>query len=91
MLKLTLKRGDAVHLVLADGTNGIIEARSRCELGLHLPENIKVTREKSAFTPQELITPNQKKKLTIASIAIHQTPEDHNAAMATGSNSALRI
>lgn len=25
MLKLTLKRGDAVHLVLADGTNGIIE------------------------------------------------------------------
>ena len=29
-------------------------------LGLHLPENIKVTREKSAFTPQELITPNQK-------------------------------
>lgn len=59
MLKLTLKRGDAV-LVLADGTNGIIEARSRCELGLHLPENIKVTREKSAFTPQELITPNQK-------------------------------
>lgn len=31
MLKLTLKRGDAVHLVLADGTNGIIEARSRCE------------------------------------------------------------
>ncbi|MXS61940.1 hypothetical protein GTI59_10060 [Escherichia coli] len=60
MLKLTLKRGDAVHLVLADGTNGIIGARSRCELGLHLPENIKVTREKSAFTPQELITPNQK-------------------------------
>lgn len=23
--------------------------------------------------------------------AVHQTPEDHNAAMATGSNSALRI
>ncbi|EEZ4393226.1 hypothetical protein E9K75_003986 [Escherichia coli] len=60
MLKLTLKRGDAVHLVLADSTNGIIEARSRCELGLHLPENIKVTREKSAFPPPELITPNQK-------------------------------
>lgn len=53
MLKLTLKRGDAVHLVLADGTNGIIEARSRCELGLHLPENIKVTREKSAFPPNQ--------------------------------------
>ncbi|AGR58151.1 TPA: hypothetical protein PP061_002018 [Salmonella bongori] len=60
MLKLSLKRGDAVHIVFADGSNGIIEARSRCELGMHLPKNVKVTREKSAFLPENLIKRNQK-------------------------------
>ncbi|EAM8673178.1 hypothetical protein E1B77_20605 [Salmonella enterica subsp. enterica] len=60
MLKLTLKRGDAVHLVLADGTNGIIKALGRCELGMYLPESVKITRQKHAFTPQNLIKPNQK-------------------------------
>lgn len=60
MLKLTLQRGDAVHIVLPDGTNGIIEARSRSEIGLHLPEAVKVTREKGAFTNKNLIKRNQK-------------------------------
>ncbi|HGT9291792.1 TPA: hypothetical protein ACM21U_004514 [Enterobacter kobei] len=60
MLKLTLKRGDAVHVVFPDGTNGIIEARSRSELGLHLPVNVKVTREKAAFLDGKLIKRNQK-------------------------------
>lgn len=59
MLKLTLKRGDSVHVVFPDGTNGIIEARSRSELGLHLPENVKVTREKGAFLKDNLIKRNQ--------------------------------
>lgn len=59
MLKLTLKRGDAVHVVFPDGTNGVIEARSRSELGLHLPENVKVTREKGAFLKDNLIKRNQ--------------------------------
>ncbi len=33
MLRLSLKKGDAVHIVLPDGTNAIIEALARCELG----------------------------------------------------------
>lgn len=60
MLKLTLKRGDAIHVVLPDGSNGLIEARSRCELWVHLPDNVKVTREKGAFLPENLIKRNQK-------------------------------
>ncbi|SMG60201.1 MULTISPECIES: hypothetical protein [unclassified Cedecea] len=60
MLNLTLKRGDAIHVVLPDGRNGVIEARSRCELGIHLPENVKVTRQKGAFPSQNLIKHNQK-------------------------------
>lgn len=61
MLKITLMRGDAMHIVLPDGTNGIIEARSRCELGVHLPKEVKVTREKGFRPPAEnLITHNQK-------------------------------
>lgn len=60
MLKLSLKRGDAVHVVFSDGSNGIIEARSRCELGMHLPKSVKVTREKGAFLPANLIKRNQK-------------------------------
>lgn len=60
MLKLTLKRGDAIHVVLPDGSNGLIEARSRCELGIHMPDSVKVTREKGAFLPENLIKRNQK-------------------------------
>lgn len=61
MLRLSLKKGDAVHVVLPDGTNAIIEARARCELGMHFPRNIKITREDSAFRPkQNLIKHNQK-------------------------------
>ena len=52
MLKLTLKRGDAVHLVLADGTNGIIEARSRCELGLHLQKTLR-SRGRNRHSPHQ--------------------------------------
>ena len=59
MLKLTLKRGDAIHVVLPDGSNGLIEARSRCELGVHLPDGVKITREKGAFIPENLIKRNQ--------------------------------
>lgn len=60
MLRLSLKRGDAIHVVLPDGSNGIIEARSRCDLGLHLPDSVKVTRQKGAFLPENLIKRNQK-------------------------------
>ncbi|HFZ1111785.1 hypothetical protein [Citrobacter koseri] len=60
MLKLSLKRGDAVHVIFSDGSNGIIEARSRCELGMHLPSTVKVTREKGAFISENLIKRNQK-------------------------------
>lgn len=61
MLKLSLRRGDAVHVILPDGTNGIIEALSRCELGMHMPPAVKLTREKAAFSPPpNLITRNQK-------------------------------
>ncbi|MGK0735972.1 hypothetical protein ACSFCT_04145 [Yokenella regensburgei] len=60
MLRLSLKRGDAIHVVLPDGSNGIIEARSRCDLGLHLPDAVKVTRQKGAFLPENLIKRNQK-------------------------------
>ena len=55
MLRLSLKKGDAVHIVLPDGTNAIIEALARCELGMHFP------REDGAFQPkQNLIKHNQK-------------------------------
>jgi len=60
MLKLTLKRGDAVHVVLPDGTNGIIEARSRSEIWMHMPTSIKLTRQPGAFLPENLIKRNQK-------------------------------
>ncbi|EPY1562897.1 hypothetical protein ACW9S2_005609 [Klebsiella michiganensis] len=61
MLKLTLKRGDAIHIVFPDGTNGIIEACSRCEFSFHFPRNVKNTRENGAFrNTQNLIKPNQK-------------------------------
>lgn len=60
MLKLTLKPGDGLHVVLPDGTNGIIEARSRSELWMHLPATIKITRQPGAFRPENLIKRNQK-------------------------------
>ncbi|EMO5814754.1 MULTISPECIES: hypothetical protein [Klebsiella/Raoultella group] len=61
MLKLSLKQGDAVHVVLPDGTNAIIEAFARSELGMHFPQNVKITREKGAFlNKKNLIKPNQK-------------------------------
>lgn len=61
MLKLTLKRGDAIHIVFPDGTNGIIEACARCEFDFHFPRNVKITRENGAFrNKQNLIKPNQK-------------------------------
>ncbi|EPG4139473.1 MULTISPECIES: hypothetical protein [Klebsiella/Raoultella group] len=61
MLKLTLKRGDALHVVFPDGTNGIIEACARCELTMHFPRSAKITRENGAFLNKpNLIKHNQK-------------------------------
>lgn len=60
MLKLSLKRGDAVHVVFADGSNGIIEARSRCELGMHLPKKRKGYARERRIPPRNLIKRNQK-------------------------------
>ncbi|HHS9618823.1 TPA: hypothetical protein ACTXAA_000468 [Raoultella planticola] len=60
MLKITLKRGDALHVVFADGTNGIIEACARCELDLHFPQSVRITRENGAFRNKpNLIKRNQ--------------------------------
>jgi len=60
MLKLTFKPGDGLHVVLPDGTNGIIEARSRCELWIHMPSTVKLTRQPGAFRSENLIKRNQK-------------------------------
>lgn len=60
MLKITMKPGDGLHVVLPDGSNGIIEARSRSELWLHLPTTIKLTRQPGAFRHENLIKRNQK-------------------------------
>ncbi|ORJ47834.1 hypothetical protein B2M27_24085 [Kluyvera intermedia] len=60
MLKITMKPGDGLHVVLPDGSNGIIEARSRSELWLHLPKTIKLTRQPGAFLRENLIKRNQK-------------------------------
>lgn len=61
MLKLTMKRGDAVHMVFHDGTDCFLEARSRCEIWVHMSESIKITREKAFRQPEpNLINRNQK-------------------------------
>lgn len=61
MLKLTLKRGDAIHIIFPDGTNGIIEACARCEFDFHFPLSVKITRESRAFRDKpKQIKPNQK-------------------------------
>jgi len=60
MLKITLKPGDGLHVVLPDGTNGIIEARSRSEIWLHMPPTVKLTRQPQAFRRENLIKRNQK-------------------------------
>ncbi|EAY0927116.1 hypothetical protein AH714_08590 [Salmonella enterica] len=61
MLNITLKRGDVLHVVFSDGTNGIIKASGRCEFDIHFPRSIKITRESGTFTnTPNLIKRNQK-------------------------------
>ena len=60
MLKITMKPGDGLQVSLPDGSTGVIEARSRSELWIRLPESLKVTRKPGAFRSENLIKPNQK-------------------------------
>ncbi|EPL8562681.1 hypothetical protein B7L13_08475 [Klebsiella oxytoca] len=61
MLKITLKRGDAIHVIFPDGTKGKIEACARCEFDFNFPYSVKITRENGALRNKpNLIKPNQK-------------------------------
>ncbi|MGQ5288492.1 hypothetical protein ACULN0_03910 [Pectobacterium actinidiae] len=58
MLKMSAQRGDVIHIVFADGRNGMIAVQSRSVLALHFPADVRITRERRQ--PEKLINANQK-------------------------------
>ncbi len=58
MLRIFAQRGDTIHIVFPDGSNGMIGVTARCYLEFRFPQTVRIKREKRK--PDELIINNQK-------------------------------